>query len=193
MLTKYFYFSLLSCLILFSCISDDDTLIDLNGSLLIEKENSLTAQEKIRELLILTEGDYAQLACIFNCSPSSLKRLYESETFATPEAEKEINGHYNYFITNKNSLDDFKADCATYKWYHHVNIFMSNWWFWVIIIIICVLIAESTEGLWVVIIFLSIIIYIVALLFCVFNGEPNFAENTDNYINVMDTLWETKI
>lgn len=180
-------------ILLFSC--SDDEFNSTKKSILIEKESSLTAQEKIRELLLKTEGDYEQLACIFNNSPSSIKRLKNGETFATPEAEIEINKHYNYFIVKENSIEDFKADCISYKWYNHTKSFMSNWWFWGVFVIL-IIISFATldmDGMEFLIIFLVLIFYAVVWLLNYFGGEPVFSGVPDNFINTLDTVWESKI
>jgi hypothetical protein len=205
----HYFIILLSFGLITSC-GGDDTLSESEQSILIEKENTLTAQEKIRELLLITKGNYGQLACILNCSPSTLKRLKDGETFATPEAEVEINKHYNYFIVKKNSLENFKADCASYKWYNHVKSFMSNWWFWLAVILILVVYGSQTHieksGVWfpvekeysnagasVGIFFGVLFIYGIIWIINYFGGQPDFSNIPDNFINTMDTVWETKI
>lgn len=192
---KILFFSIF----LLAC-SNDSIDSEKVKNILIEKESTLTAQEKVRELLIITEGNYSQLACIFNCSPSSLKRIYKGETFATPEAEIEINKHYNYFIVRNNQIDDFKADCISYKWYNYVKSFMANWWFWIvtiIILILCVSFWNTVYNLdWMIIpilIILLILFYILIYIINFFGGTPSFKDIPDNFINTMDTIWESKL
>lgn len=178
-------------LMLFSC--SDDEFNSSKQALLIEKENSLTSQEKIRELLLKTEGDFEQLACIFNNSPSSIKRLKNGETFATTEAEIEISKHYNYFIVKENSIEDFKADCISYKWYNYAKTFMSNWWFWGILLILTILTVKLSDGGSIVVFVLIIIFYVVVWLLNQFLEQPIFSGIPDNFINTLDTVWESKI
>lgn len=186
-------------LMLFSC--SDDEYNTSKQVLLTEKESSLTAQEKIRELLLKTEGDYEQLACIFNNSPSSIKRLKNGETFATPEAEIEISKHYNYFIVKENGIKDFKADCISYKWYNYIKTFMSNWWFWVLAFIVIFILLKlfgnleddnplpATLGLMILVVLFYVIIWIINYCF----GQPVFSGIPDNFVNTLDTVWESKI
>lgn len=187
---KILFFSIF----LLAC-SNDSIDSEKVKNILIEKESTLTAQEKVRELLIITEGNYSQLACIFNCSPSSLKRIYKGETFATPEAEIEINKHYNYFIVRNNQIDDFKADCISYKWYNYVKSFMANWWFWIVILTLIYILAQhkDTEGLWVFLLFICLLIFVIVYVINFFGGTPSFNDIPDNFINTMDTIWESKL
>lgn len=204
------FFSILIGFALITSCSNEELNIS-EKSLLIEKENSLTSQEKIRDLLLVTKGNYEQLACIFNCSPSSLKRLKDGDTFATQEAELEISKHYNYFIVNENSIDNFKADCISYKWYNHVKIFMSNWWFWLGVIIILTIYGFQTRlvedqgwfsttrskennagfafGYFLLVLFVYCVIWVINY----FGGEPDFSSIPDNFINNLDTVWESKL
>jgi hypothetical protein len=57
-------------LILISCSKDNDT-----ESLIEDKLDSMSGKEMLRELLIKNDNDVNQLARIFECSPSSLKRI----------------------------------------------------------------------------------------------------------------------
>lgn len=169
-------------------------------TILQEKESTLTAQDKVKELLIMTEGNYDQLACILNASPSSLKRLNEGETFATPKAEVEINRYYNYFLVESESIENYKADCISYAWYHHVKIFMSNWWFWVgvIILIIIAFVINESEGdgelgcMPFVLLFFPAL-YLIVYLFSYFGGTPDYSSVQDNFKNTIDTYWESQI
>lgn len=170
-------------------------------TLLKDKESTLIAQEKIRELLIMTNGNYSQLACILNSSPSSLKRLYHGETFATAEAEVEINKHYNYFLVKGNSIQNFKADCISYSWYNYVKSFMSNWWFWVGAFIILFIFFYLTgyddiqDGIISSLMALVgiLIVYIIIWIINYFFGTPDYGTVLDNFANTMDTIWESKI
>lgn len=170
-------------------------------TLLKDKESTLTAQEKIKELLIMTEGNYTQLACILSASPSTLKRLYEGETFATSEAEEVINKHYNYFLVEGNSIESFKADCISHSWYNQVKNFMSNWWFWLITgIIIYVLYymnprVDSEGRIFFTGFFLFLILIIYGVLWIVNSlfGAPDYGSVQDNFKNTIDTHWESQI
>lgn len=169
-------------------------------TLLKDKANTLTAQEKVKELLIMTEGNYTQLACILNASPSTLKRLYQGETFATPKAEKEISKHYNYFLVERNSIENFKANCISYAWYHHVKNFMSTWWFWVLVVIFLffmfIIIADITDyefGCMPFILAFFPTVYVIIWIINYFAGSPDYGAVQDNFVNTINTLWESQI
>lgn len=186
--------------LMFTGCSDNNDKESLN-TILKDKESTLTSQEKVKELLIMTEGNYTQLACILNASPSTLKRLYEGETFATPKAEVEINKHYNYFLVKGNSIESFKADCISHSWYNQVKNFMSNWWFWVITAVILYIFFhlfpnDDPDGkpfftfAWLFIIF---IFYVIIWIVNYFFGAPDYGAVQDNFKNTIDTLWESQI
>lgn len=166
------------------------------STLLKDKESTLTAQEKIRELAILTNGSYDQLACILNASPSTLKRLNDGETFATPEAEIDINKYYNYFFVKGNSIKNFKAGCISYSWYNHVKIFMSNWQFWIVSVVILFLLAVfgGSDGLDSLgFLALMFIVYLIVWVIDFFGGTPDYGLVQDNFVNTIDTYWESQI
>jgi hypothetical protein len=63
-------------LIITSCTKDTGT-----DSLIEDKLETMSGKEILRELLIKNDNDVNQLARIFECSPSSLKRIVDGETF----------------------------------------------------------------------------------------------------------------
>ncbi|MGQ7945088.1 hypothetical protein [Flavobacterium sp. WC2509] len=104
-MTKKLNFYLLTTLfflILISCSKDNGT-----ESLIEDKLETMSSKEILRELLIKNDNDINQLARIFECSPSSLKRILESETFATSEAENQFKNVLNQtLITKDKTLDE---------------------------------------------------------------------------------------
>lgn len=89
-------------LILTSCSKENVT-----ESLIEDKLETMSGKEMLRELLIKNDNDINQLARIFECSPSSLKRILESETFATSEAENQFKNVLNQtLITKDKTLDE---------------------------------------------------------------------------------------
>lgn len=103
-MTKKLYlllFTILSCLISISCSKDNDT-----ESLIEDKLETMSSKEILRELLIKNDNDINQLARIFQCSPNSLKRILESETFATSQAENQFKNVLNQTLIAKDKTLD---------------------------------------------------------------------------------------
>ena len=163
-----------------------------------EKLELLTVDEMIREILITNNGNYNQLACILNCSPSTLKRIKENETLATQSAKNEIRKLYTILITEEINVNNLKADCITYKWYDHVKSFMSNRYFWITLLLLTVFRSkvlsliggEKFDGWFGVLFVFAIFIYILVWILNLFGGEPDFLNIEDDFINTIDTLWE---
>jgi hypothetical protein len=199
LLNLKFNIALLLISVMFTGCSDNNN--ESIESLLKDKASTLTAQEKVKELLIMTEGNYTQLACILDASPSTLKRLYKGETFATPKAEAEINKHYNYFLVKGKSIENFKADCISHSWYNQVKNFMSNWWFGVITAAILYFLyhinpntgPDDTSFFTFFWLFLIFIFYVIIWIVNYFFGAPDYGIIQDNFINTMNTDWESQI
>lgn len=173
---------------------------------------SRNPNELLSDLLIKNDADYNQLACILNCSPSTLKRIVNKETFATQSAEIEIKTFYTFIFLKNNDFNDIKAVCVSYSWYNHVYLFMSNWNFWLIfigstclIILFIHIIKKRSDkarrgdtdigdifGMFLVIWILAFILFMITFICNYFGGDPDYASIQDNFINTLDTVWETK-
>ncbi|MBC5842639.1 hypothetical protein H8R23_14590 [Flavobacterium sp. F-380] len=113
-------------LIITSCTKDTGT-----DSLIEDKLETMSGKEILRELLIKNDNDVNQLARIFECSPSSLKRIVDGETFATPEAEKQFKNILNQTLVSKDkSLDDL--DLNRDAWSYKIKHFFDKYYLWFI-------------------------------------------------------------
>ena len=123
---NYCLYTFFFLLILASCSKDNGT-----ESLIEDKLETMSGKEMLRELLIKNDNDIDQLARIFECSPSSLKRIVEGETFATPEAEKQFKNILNQtLISKEKSLDELDLNRDT--WSYKIKHFFDKYYLWFI-------------------------------------------------------------
>lgn len=193
-MVKKLYFYLLTIMLFstfISCSKDNGT-----GSLIEDKLETMSGKEILRELLIKNDNDFNQLARIFQCSPSSLKRILEGETIATTEAKNEFKNALNQtLITKKNTLDDL--DPYKQSWSYKTKFFIENHYVWLIIMLGTIFFLISLEldsdffaGIsitFAIIIVLSIILYVFVTLYIWFADEPVII---DNFKNTFDPIWE---
>lgn len=179
-------------LILISCSKDNDT-----ESLIEDKLDSMSGKEMLRELLIKNDNDVNQLARIFECSPSSLKRILNGETITTKIASDELRNILNQTLISKEKTFD-ELDPLKQSWSYQTKFFIENYYVWLIIMLCIVFLLISTELVendffstititFAIIVLLSIIIYIFVTLFIWFKDEP---EIIDNFKNTLDPIWE---
>jgi hypothetical protein len=177
---------------LVSCSKENKT-----ESLIEEKLETMSGKEMLRELLIKNDNDIYQLARIFECSPSSLKRILEGETFATTEAEKQFKNALNQTLITKektlNELDPLKQ-----SWSYSIKFFIENHYVWLIVMLCIVFFLVASESVdsaffsglaitFSIIIVLSIVIYVFIILLIWFKDEPVII---DNFKNTFDPIWE---
>lgn len=179
-------------LILTSCSKDNGT-----ESLIEDKLDSMSGKEMLRELLIKNDNDVNQLARIFECSPSSLKRILNGETITTSTASDELRNILNQTLISKEKTFD-ELDPLKQSWSFKTKFFIENYYVWLIIMLCIVFLLISTELVendffstititFAIIVLLSIIIYIFVTLFIWFKDEP---EIIDNFKNTLDPIWE---
>jgi hypothetical protein len=172
---------------LISCSKDNGT-----ESLIEDKLETMSGKEILRELLITNDNDINQLARIFECSPSSLRRIAEGETFATPEAEKQFkNILYQTLISKEKSLDELDLNRDT--WSYKIKHFFDNYYLWFVgLFVFGILLSLGKKegesagcGCIGIFLFLCLIIYLV--IFFWFNDS---AVAPDKFKNTYDPIWE---
>lgn len=177
-------------LILTSCSKDNGT-----ESLIEDKLESMSGKEILRELLIKNDNDVNQLARIFDCSPSSLKRILEGkETIATPNALIEFkNVLHQVLVTKEKTLD--QLDPYKQSWLFKIKFFFKNNYISFIIVFVFAIIIGVTGGgklsdliflIW----FICLIIYLIIISIIWFKGDPVII---DSHKNSADTIWEQPI
>ena len=195
MIKKYNFILLLVLFVsmLASCSKENKT-----ESLIEEKLETMSGKEMLRELLIKNDNDIYQLARIFECSPSSLKRILEGETFTTTEAEKQFKNALNQTLITKektlNELDPIKQ-----SWSYNVKFFIENHYVWLIVMLCIVFILTTFELVddaaffsftaiaFSIIVLLSIVIYVILIIYFCFKNDPVII---DNFKNTFDPIWE---
>lgn len=179
-------------LILTSCSKDNGT-----ESLIEDKLETMSGKEMLRELLIKNDNDINQLARIFECSPSSLKRILESETLTTSEAENQFKNVLNQtLIAKEKTLDELDPlkQSLSYK----TKLFITSHYVWIIGMICIILLLVATELVeinffsiiaitFAIIIILCVVIYVFDIIFIWYNGEPLII---DKFKNTYDPIWE---
>lgn len=207
-MTKKLYFYLLNAILfltLTSCSKDNGT-----ESLIEDKLASMSDKEILRELLIKNDNDVNQLARIFDCSPSSLKRIIEGETFATPEAERQFKNILNQtLITKDKTLDELDPKYKPLKFkikrLIEQNYFKIGLICFGLIIIGLIFPSTSTDkialgfgidhddksypltGVGIFAIIATLLIYFILVIIGWFSAETIY---NDLFINSFDPIWE---
>jgi len=162
-----------------------------------EQINSMAAGELINELLIVNNVDYNQLARIFKCDPASLKRIKSGETYATNNAEIQLQKLVKSVKENGiDALDDVDPYHKTVAML--LRDFSKSVLGIVIIIIIGFVIWAvtpinvglfNTGGLYLVggVVVIGVIFFILYVIAPLFAQEPS-AINQFTYI--LDPVWE---
>jgi hypothetical protein len=189
-MTKKLNFYLLTTLfflILNSCTKDNGT-----ESLIEDKLETMSGKEMLRELLIKNDNDIDQLARIFECSPSSLRRIVEGETFATPEAEKQFKNILNQTLVSKEkSLDDL--DLNRDAWSYKIKHFFDKYYLWFIGLFIIGILSlfsgekDSETGCGCIFGFLLVCVVIYLVIFFWYSDETL---TIDKFKNTYDPIWE---
>ncbi len=189
---NFYLLTIILFLILTSCSKDNGT-----ESLIEDKLETMSGKEMLRELLIKNDNDVNQLARIFECSPSSLKRILRGETLATTDGGNQFKNVLNQtLIIKKKALDEL--DPLNQSWNYKTKFFIENNYVWLIAMLCIIFFLVSTElvetdlfsGLaitFAIIIVLSIVIYVFVNLFIWFKDEPVII---DNFKNTFDPIWE---
>lgn len=192
-MTRKLYFHLLTTMLfltLTSCSKDNGT-----ESLIEDKLESMSGKEILRELLIKNDNNVNQLARIFDCSPSSLRRILEGkETIATPNAIIEFkNVLHQVLVTKEKTLD--QLDPYKQTWLFKIKFFFKNNYISFIIVFVFAIIIGVTGGgklsdliflIW----FICLIIYLIIISIIWFKGDPVII---DLHKNSADTIWEQPI
>lgn len=171
---------------LVSCSNENKT-----ASLIEDKLETMSGKEMLRDLLIQNDSDFNQLSRIFECSPSSLKRILEGETFATTEAENQFKNALNQtLITKEKTLDEL--DPYKQTWSYKIKHFFEKHYVWFIVLLCALFFAmfadwDTTVGLIGIFLAICFIIYIIVCSYIWYKGEPLIV---DNYKNTLDPIWE---
>ena len=184
---NFYLLTTLFFLILTSCTKDNGT-----ESLIEDKLETMSGKEMLRELLIKNDNDIDQLARIFECSPSSLRRIVEGETFATPEAEKQFKNILNQTLVSKEkSLDDLDLNKDT--WPYKIKHFFDKYYLWFIgLLVIGILTIFSSEkegetGCGCIFGFLLICLIVYLIIYFCYSDETIVI---DKFKNTYDPIWE---
>jgi hypothetical protein len=177
-------------LILTSCSKNNGT-----ESLIEDKLESMSGKEMLRELLIKNDNDVNQLARIFDCSPSSLRRILEGkETIATPNAKIDFkNTLHQVLVTKEKTLD--QLDPYKQSWLFKIKFFFRNNYIpFILVLVFAIIIGVCGGGglsdriflIW----FICLFIYLTVISIIWFKGEPI---KLDKSKNTIDTVWEKPI
>lgn len=177
-------------LICTSCSKDNGT-----ESLIESKLERMSGKEMLVELLIKNDNDVNQLARIFECSPSSLKRIVEGEIIPTTEAKNQFKNALNQtLITKEKSLDEL--DPYKQTWLFKIKfLYTDNYIIFVVVLIFAIIISVCSDEsadinfnfiIWV-IWFICLIIFLIVISLIWFKGEPIVI---DNFKNTIDPIWE---
>ena len=189
-MTRKLYYYLLTTILfltLASCSKDNGT-----ESLIEDKLEAMSGKEMLRELLIKNDNDIDQLARIFECSPNSLRRIVEGETFATPEAEKQFKYILNQtLISKEKSLDDL--DLYRDTWSYKIKHFFDKhypWFIGLFVVGVLTIFSNDKEGesgcsCIFGFLFVCVVIYLI-VYFC--NSDEPFT--IDKFKNTYDPIWE---
>lgn len=202
-MTRKLNFYLLTTLffILTSCSKDNDT-----QSLIEYKLERMSGKEMLVDLLIRNNNNINQLARIFDCSPSSLKRILNGNTRTTPKADEQFKKVLRQvLITNDKCFKDldpyYNSDWKMLTEEHWGKAFLCL--LLSITIISVLLIIESKKflifqyviGAIMGLIILSVVVLYIGWLsiriYMFFKGLGSEPIIIDNYENLIDTIWET--
>lgn len=181
-----------------SCSNDNGT-----ETLIEDKLETMSGKEMIRELLIKNDNDVHQLSRIFDCSPSSIKRILHGETIPTSEAKNQFKNILNVtLITKEKTLHDL--DPKYQSWQRKLKYLIESNFILLTLIIIGLivigLIFPSTErdffssdksypvavvGL--VLLLLIVVLYFIVIIFGWFSTETIYI---DYFKNTYDPIWE---
>lgn len=166
-----------------SCSKDNGT-----ESLIEIKLERMSGKEMLVELLIKNDNDVNQLARIFECSPSSLKRIVEGETIPTTEAKNQFKNALNQtLITKEKTLEELDPE---HTWYKTIKSFFEDHFLILLIVYIltfAICYFVGIVNIFADIIILSIIVYVLITIYMWFKGEPIII---DNFKNTIDPIWE---
>lgn len=207
MIKKYDFYILFSILvaILFSCSKENKT-----ESLIEEKLETMSGKEMLRELLIKNDNDVDQLARIFDCSSSSLKRILSGETHNTADAKNQFKNVLNQtLVTKETTLDEldpkyqpWKSKCKHLIERNYLKIGLT-----VLTIILVGFIFPSTStdtvafefgilqndksyplvGLGLILLFITLLSYFILVIIGWFTIETI---HIDKFKNTFDPIWE---
>jgi hypothetical protein len=189
---------------LVSCSKEDKTEF-----LIEDKLATMSAKEMILDMLLRNGNDTVQLARIFECSPSSLKRIISGVTQATPQAENQFKKVLKQaLITNNKSFKDldpyYKSDWKLFTeqhWGKAIILSISS----LIIIFLQIIVLDEMKSkhrfynyliyilsiiviLTVIVMFIGYILIRIYMLLKGFSSEPILI---DNFQNTIDPIWET--
>src|SRR5690554_1386741 len=96
--------------IFFSCSEKS-----LTNELIEEKISKMSGRDMLMDLLIMNDNNIYQLARIFECHPSSLKRIFEEVSYPTDDAKK----HFQILLHNVllNGSDVFLKEDPEIGWF----------------------------------------------------------------------------
>lgn len=193
-MTRKLNFYLLTALffiILTSCSKDNGT-----EPLIEEKLETMSGKEMLNDLLLKNDNDIRQLARIFECSPSTLKRIKSGETIPTSNGVNQFKNILNQSLINKDyTLDEL--DPSNQTWHKKMFFFFKNKIgtiaiCYLIFFIISIFFNLSDIALRIFLYSLYIII-ICSVVVCIANFFTNEIITADNFKYNIDPIWEKPI
>ena len=107
----------------------------------VQIANSRTTKELLNDLYLGSEGDVEAIARILKCSPSSIERIRNGQTFATSQFAERITEVSAYYYVNGQSFSKLRAALDDeWAWYEDVLYFPKHHpaWFWTINILLLI-------------------------------------------------------
>ncbi|MCD8431279.1 hypothetical protein LNJ05_00675 [Tenacibaculum finnmarkense genomovar ulcerans] len=116
-------------IICISCSNNDEKV----AGLVADKVATMSGHEVVRDLLIKNDGDEEQLARIFKCSISTIKRVKNKETYLTDNSLREFK---NLLVAvNVSGEDTFKENDPYYDSWIRSFLYWLNSIFWIVLVI----------------------------------------------------------
>ena len=125
---------------MFSCTKDLDS--DEVREEIVQIAENRSPQSLLNDLYVGSEGDVEAIARILKCSPSSIERIRNGQTFATPQFAERITEVSAYYYVNGQSFSKLRAALDDeWAWYEDVLYFPKHHpaWFWTINILLLII------------------------------------------------------
>lgn len=184
-------FAILSCLISISCSKDNGT-----DSLIEEKLDSMSEKEMLRELLIKNDNDINQLARIFECSPSTLKRILSGKTISTVNGKSQFKNILNQTLITQDQTFD-QLDPLNQSWHKKSFLFIKNKIGTIAICYLVIFIISIFIDLSDIILRIFLYSLFIIIIYILFQYIANlFASEiiiTDEFKYTLDPIWEKPI
>lgn len=174
-------------LLLSSCSNDSET-----QSLIEDKLETMSGKEMIRELLIKNDNDIDQLARIFDCSPSSIRRIFHGETIPSTIAKQEFKNILSVtLITKEKTLNQLDPSKKSFSYI--IKSFIEKFYIEIILIYFISLMIivhyrmDKMFDILAAVVALTVLIYLFVVIYVWVSDEPFVV---DNFKNTIDPIWE---